>query len=107
MKHDMFFLSSLFVILTTFFFFLYPKTNQDIFYPLSTTKQFIKSTNIPIPTPTPQPVTLLAVGDVMLSRTEATKIKQYGSDYPFLKMKPLLNSLYNNAMHLSVVKLPT
>ncbi|RLC34500.1 CapA family protein, partial [Candidatus Shapirobacteria bacterium] len=38
-------------------------------------------------------ISLLAVGDIMLSRTVATKIKQNGPDYPFVEFKSILNSV--------------
>ena len=39
------------------------------------------------------PVTMIAVGDIMLSRNVASKIKKYNdSDYPFLKLKEVLKS---------------
>src|SRR5437763_997543 len=37
-------------------------------------------------------VTLIAVGDIMLSRVVAQKIKINGSDYPFAKVHDYLNS---------------
>ncbi|MBU1088684.1 CapA family protein, partial [Patescibacteria group bacterium] len=47
---------------------------------------------IPTLTPTPKKVSLIAVGDIMLSRTVAQKIKQNGPDYPFTKTTNLLQS---------------
>src|SRR5688500_14720379 len=45
----------------------------------------------PTPSPTPEPkATLIAVGDIMLSRFVATKIKQRGQEYPYIRVKDFL-----------------
>jgi poly-gamma-glutamate synthesis protein (capsule biosynthesis protein) len=40
----------------------------------------------------PAQVSLIAVGDIMLTRGVETKIAKYGSDYPFLKIRDYLNN---------------
>lgn len=50
---------------------------------------------------TPIQVTMIAVGDIMLSRNVASKIEKYNnSDYPFLKLKEILKSSNFNFANL-------
>lgn len=46
----------------------------------------------PLPEVLPKDVSLIAVGDVMLSRGVAKKIEKNGEDYPFLEVKDYLKS---------------
>lgn len=45
----------------------------------------------PVPAP-PTEVSLIAVGDIMLSRNVAAKMRRYGQDYPFLKVADYLKT---------------
>ena len=45
----------------------------------------------PLAPATATTVTLIAVGDVMLSRAVADRMDQFGADYPFWKVSPFLN----------------
>ena len=40
--------------------------------------------------PEPHEVTLVAVGDMMLSRTVAKRMRQYGADYPFASTRAFI-----------------
>ncbi len=53
------------------------------------------TTTLPMAQQPPQEkneLTLMAFGDIMLSRNVAAKMKQYGNDYPFLKVRDALKS---------------
>ncbi|MBU1130463.1 CapA family protein [Patescibacteria group bacterium] len=92
MKKTFLFLTVIFVSLI-FLYFLSHQSSNSIKYPTSPLSQIIKIIPTPNATPTPNTqVSLIAVGDIMLSRTVAQKIKQNGSDYPFAKVSSFLQS---------------
>jgi len=90
MKKTFLFLTVILLSLFLFYFFSL-KSNKSKTHLSSPLSQITKT--IPTPTPTPKiQASLIAVGDIMLSRTVAQKIKQNSPDYPFTKTADFLQS---------------